>query len=257
MQSFFRRRLVQAAAVSLFVLIDPLHASDAPLTVFAAASLTDALKEVTDAYKKNTGADVRLSFASSSALARQIEAGARADLFFSADTEWVDYLQSRSLVDSSTRRDVLGNRLVLIAPADSKMTLKIAANFPLAKTLGRSRLATGDPDSVPAGRYARSALSSLGAWSDVADRVVRTDNVRVALAYVARGEAQLGIVYETDALIERKVRIVDVFPSNSHLPIVYPIVVTKNANPAAKRYADFVAGPEAAAVFKKYGFSTF
>ncbi|HTE42347.1 MAG TPA: molybdate ABC transporter substrate-binding protein, partial [Steroidobacteraceae bacterium] len=156
----------------------------------------------------------------------------------------------------STRRNVLGNRLVLIAPSDSKIALKIAPNFPLAATLGKNRLATGDPDSVPVGRYARSALTSLGVWNEIADRVVRADNVRVALAYVARGEAQLGIVYETDALIEKKVRIVDTFPASSHLPIVYPIVVTKNASPAAKGYAMFVASSEAAAIFKKYGFTS-
>jgi molybdate transport system substrate-binding protein len=232
-----------------------LMASDKPLTVFAAASLTDALKEVSDAYTKSTGIAVRLSFAASSALARQIEAGARADVFFSADTEWVDYLQQRSLVDPWTRRNVVGNRLVLIAPTDSKLNLKIGAHFPLAATLGRSRLATGDPDSVPVGRYARSALTSLGVWAEVADRVVRADNVRVALAYVARGEAQLGIVYETDALLEKNVRIVDAFPASSHTPILYPIVSTKNASAAAKKYAEFVSGAEAAAIFKKYGFT--
>jgi len=229
--------------------------SSKPLTVFAAASLTDALKEVNDAYTKTNGAPIRASFAASSALARQLEAGARADIFFAADTDWVDYLQARGLIDAKTRRDVLSNRLVLIAPKDSTLNLRIASGFPIAASLGKSRLATGDPDSVPVGRYARSALSNLGVWGDVADRIVRADNVRVALAYVARGEAALGIVYETDALIEKKVRVVDTFPVGTHLPIVYPIVITRNASPAAKGYAAFVAGPEAATIFKKYGFS--
>jgi molybdate transport system substrate-binding protein len=235
----------------------PVLAADSkPLTVFAAASLTDALKEVSDAYTKATGVPMRLSFAASSALARQIEAGAQADIFFSADTDWVDYLQSRSLLDSATRTDILGNRLVLIAPVDSKVNLHIAPNFPIAAALGKSRLATGDPDSVPVGRYARSALTTLGVWSDVADRVVRADNVRVALAYVARGEAALGIVYETDAMIEKKVRVVDTFPANAHLPIIYPLALTRNAAPAAKDFAAYIAGKDAANIFKKYGFSS-
>ena len=232
-------------------------ASDAakPITVFAAASLTDALTEISNAYTKISNVPVRLSFASSSALARQLEGGARADVFFSADVEWVDYLQARTLINPSTRKDVLSNRLVLIAPVDSKLQLRIAHNFPIAATLGKGRLATGDPDSVPVGRYARSALTSLGVWSDVADRVVRADNVRVALAYVARGEAALGIVYETDALIENKVRIVATFPADSHLPIVYPLALTRTAAPAAKDFATFVAGKDAMAIFAKYGFS--
>ncbi len=229
--------------------------SAASLTVFAAASLTDALNEVNVAYTKLGGVPVRASYAASSALARQIEAGAQADIFFSADLDWIDYLQTRGLVDAASRKNVLGNRLVLIAPADSKVSLKIAPNFPLAAAIGKSRLATGDPDSVPVGRYARSALTTLGVWGEIADRLVRADNVRIALAYVARGEAALGIVYETDAVIEKKVRIVDTFPADTHLPIVYPIVLTKTAHPEAKRYETFVVGAEAGTIFKKYGFS--
>ncbi|HYM35026.1 MAG TPA: molybdate ABC transporter substrate-binding protein [Steroidobacteraceae bacterium] len=225
------------------------------LTVFAAASLTDALKEVSDAYVKDGGVPTRLSFGSSSALARQIEAGAKADVFFSADIDWVDYLQARNLIAPSTRKNILSNRLVLIAAADNKINLRIAPNFALATAIGKGRLATGDPDSVPVGRYARSALMKLGVWDQIAGRVVRADNVRVALEYVARGEATLGIVYTTDALIEKKVRIVDTFPVNTHLPIVYPIVLTRSASPAAKSYEAFVAGSEAAAIFKKYGFT--
>jgi molybdate transport system substrate-binding protein len=252
------RALRSVLAVLLAAFLGSANAADQgkqPITVFAAASLTDALNEVNDAYTKSGGVPIRASYAASSTLARQIEAGAKADVFFSADLDWVDYLQSRSLVNAATRKNVLSNRLVLIAPADSKWSLKIAPNFPLAETIGKSRLATGDPDSVPVGRYARSALTTLGVWGDVADRVVRTDNVRVALAYVARGEAAVGIVYETDALIEKKVRVVDTFPGNTHLPIVYPIVLTKTASADAKSYAAFVASAEAAAIFKKYGFS--
>jgi molybdate transport system substrate-binding protein len=258
MQPTFTRRSL--FALLLIAIASHFSASAAdpaakPLTVFAAASLTDALKEVNDAYTKATGVPVRVSFAASSALARQIEAGAQADVFFSADTDWVDYLQSRSLIDSATRVDVLSNRLVLIAPVDSKINLHIAPNFPIAAALGKSRLATGDPDSVPVGRYARSALTTLGVWNDVADRVVRADNVRVALAYVARGEAALGIVYATDAMIEKKVRVLDTFPASTHLPIVYPLTLTRNAAPAAKDYAVYISGKDAAAVFKKYGFN--
>lgn len=226
-----------------------------PLTVFAAASLTDALNEVNAAYKKAKGVEVRSSYAASSALARQIEAGAKADVFFSADLDWVDYLQQRNLIDPATRKNVLSNRLVLVAPADSKIRLPIKQNFPLAAAIGESRLATGDPDSVPAGRYAKSALTSLGVWDSVANRIVRAENVRVALAYVARGEAQFGIVYETDALIEKKVRVVDAFPPTSHSPIVYPVAAVKSSRPGAKDYLAFVAGSEAAAIFSKYGFT--
>jgi molybdate transport system substrate-binding protein len=251
-----RRALLVALLSSVTAFSLPVRAADGkPLTVFAAASLTDALTEVNDAYMKVSSVPIRASYAASSALARQIEAGAQADVFFSADTDWVDYLQTRSLVNAQTRRNILGNRLVLIAPADSKTALRIAPNFPIAAAIGKSRLATGDPDSVPVGRYARSALTTLGVWSDVADRVVRADNVRVALAYVARGEAALGIVYEIDVFIEKKVRVVDTFPADTHLPIVYPLVLMRNAAPHAKGYAEFVAGPEAAKIFRKYGFS--
>jgi molybdate transport system substrate-binding protein len=173
-------------------------------------------------------------------LARQIEAGANADVFFSADAEWVDYLQARALIEPSTRQNALSNRLVLVAPADSQADLRIAPHFPLAAAIGKGRLATGDPDSVPVGRYARSALRSLEVWSDVADRLVRADNVRVALAYVARGEARFAVVYETDALIEK----------------MYPLALTRNAAPAANDYVAFVTGAAAAAIFKKYGFGT-
>ena len=225
------------------------------VTVFAAASLTDALKEASDAYTKSSGVPIRLSFAASSAMARQIEAGAKADVFFSADLDWVDYLQSRGLIDAKSRHNVLSNGLVMIAPLDSKIQLHIQPNFPLADILGKARLATGDPDSVPVGRYARAALMSLGVWNRIADRIVRADNVRTALAYVARGEAKLGIVYATDARIEPKVRIVDTFPENTHSPILYPIALTRTASPQAKQYLDFIAGPVAAAIFQRYGFT--
>ena len=225
------------------------------LTVFAAASLTNALQELGDGFTRETSIPVRFSFASSAALARQIESGSPADIFFSADLEWMDYLQTRNLIQRDTRHDVLGNRLVLIAPADSKIQLKIEPHFPLASTLGKGRLTTGDPDSVPVGRYAREALTTLGVWDAVADRLVRADSVRSALAFVDRGEAPLGIVYQTDALIDKHVRVVDVFPATSHLPIVYPIALTLAAKPEAARFVAYIRGPAGDAIFKAYGFS--
>ena len=230
-------------------------ADKASITVFAAASLTNVLQELGDGFTRQTSIPVRFSFAASSALARQIENGAPADVFFSADLEWMDYLQTRNLIQRDTRRDALGNRLVLIAPADSKINLKIEPRFPLTKALGTGRLATGDPDSVPVGRYAREALTTLGVWNDVADRMVRADSVRSALAFVDRGEAPLGIVYETDALIDKRVRVVDVFPANSHLPIVYPIALTNAARPNASRFVAYIRGPAGDVAFKAYGFA--
>jgi molybdate transport system substrate-binding protein len=226
-----------------------------PITVFGAASLTNVLQELGDSFTKETSIPVRFSFAASSALARQIESGSPADVFFSADLEWMDYLQTRNLIQRDTRQDALGNRLVLIASADSTIKLKIEPHFPLAAALGKGRLATGDPDAVPAGRYARQALTALGVWNDVADRIVRADSVRSALAFVDRGEAPLGIVYETDALIDKRVRVVDVFPANSHLPIIYPVALTKEARSEAARFVAFIRGPAGDLAFKAYGFT--
>jgi molybdate transport system substrate-binding protein len=225
------------------------------ITVFAAASLTNVLQELGDRFTKETSIPVRFSFAASSTLARQIENGAPADIFLSADLEWMDYLQARNLIRRDTRHDVLGNRLVLIAPADRRIELKIEPRFPLASVLGTGRLATGDPDTVPVGRYAREALTTLGVWNDVADRLVRADSVRSALAFVDRGEAPLGIVYETDALIDKHVRVVDVFPAGSHKPIVYPIALTGAAKTDAARFVAYIRGPEGGDAFKAYGFT--
>ncbi|HEY4365651.1 MAG TPA: molybdate ABC transporter substrate-binding protein [Steroidobacteraceae bacterium] len=229
--------------------------SQQPLLVFGASSLTNVLDEIGAAYTRETGQPVKFSYAASSVLAKQVEAGARADVFFSADTDWMDYLQQRNLIDKSTRKELLGNRLVLVAPADSQIQLKIAPNFPLAAALGKGRLATGDPDSVPVGKYARTALTSLGVWNDVADKLVRAENVRSALAFIARGEAPLGIVYETDAKVDKNVRVVDAFPASSHLPITYPVATTAVAQPAAAAFVTYLRGETAAAAFRKYGFT--
>jgi molybdate transport system substrate-binding protein len=224
------------------------------LLVFAAASLTNVLGELSPVWEKQAGVTVKLSFAASSVLARQIEAGGAANVFVSADQEWMDYLQSRNLLDKASRRNLVANGLVLIAPADSKVELTIAPGFPLFEALAGGRLSTGDPDTVPVGRYARSALMALGAWDEVADRLVRADNVRSAMMFVARGEAPLGIVYTTDALIDKKVRIVDTFPFNTHNPITYPAAAMRSASPEALAYLAYLAGTEAAPVWKRYGF---
>jgi molybdate transport system substrate-binding protein len=224
------------------------------LIVLAASSLTDALNEIGPAFTAVAHRGVKLSYAASSALAKQIEAGAPADAFMSADTDWMDYLQTRSLIDTSTRFTVLGNRLVLISPADSTVTIKIEPHFALAKLLGDGRLATGNPDSVPVGKYAKTALTNLGVWSAVSDKIAAADNVRAALALVARGEAPLGIVYRTDALVEKKVRIVADFPARSHDPIVYPAATTAHAQPGAADFVKFLGTPAAQAIFAKYGF---
>ena len=226
------------------------------LLIFAAASLSDALEAVDRAFTEATGARVSASYAASSVLAKQIEAGAPADVFFSADLAWVDYLEKRGLLKVGSRRDVLGNALVLVAPVGSTLQLRIAPGFDLAGALGGGRLAIADPDAVPAGEYARAALTKLGAWSRVSDRVVRGENVRAALAYVARGEAPLGIVYRTDAQAEKRVRVVDVFPADSHPPITYPVALTARAPPEAARLVEFLTGEAAREIFTRYGFST-
>jgi molybdate transport system substrate-binding protein len=225
------------------------------ILVFAAASLNDALREIGTAYERTSAVQIKMSFDASSNMARQIEAGAPADVFFSADTAWMDYLQSRNLIQPNTRRDVVGNRLVLIAPAQSRVGLRIAPHFPLAAALGSGRLATGDPDSVPVGRYARSALTALGVWDAVAARLVRAENVRAALVYVARGEAPLGIVYASDALVDKGVRVVDTFPDNTHEPIVYPVALTKSARSEAAGFVTYLAGAQGHLIFVKYGFT--
>lgn len=231
------------------------RAADPELLVFGAASLTDALDEVAASYTRETGQSVKLSYAASSALARQLEAGARADVFLSADAEWMDYAQARGLIDPKTRRDLLSNRLVLIAPAGSDVKLEVAPGFPLARALAGGRLATGDPDYVPVGRYARAALTALGVWSDVSDRLVRAENVRAALAFVSRGEAPLGVVYATDARVDPGVRVVGVFPESSHPPIVYPAAVTMTARAGARRFLEYLSSAPARKIFAQHGFA--
>ncbi|MBS0469992.1 MAG: molybdate ABC transporter substrate-binding protein [Proteobacteria bacterium] len=241
------------AAASLVVL--PMTAQAADVVVFAAASLTDALGDVGKAYKAKTGKDVVFSFAASSALARQIESSSGADMFMSADLDWMDYLDNRGLIAHDTRTNLLGNRLVLIAPSDSNIAVRIAPHFDLLGALNGGRLSVADPDSVPAGKYARTALTTLGVWNNVVNHLVNAENVRVALAYVARAEAPLGIVYATDAYSDKHVRIVGSFPDSSHPPIVYPVALTRDARPEAKAFLVFLSDSEARATFEKNGFT--
>lgn len=247
--------------VALLLLAGPvapavLAQGGATLTVFAAASLKNALDETAAIYERKAGGKVAVSYAASSALARQIEALAPADVFISADLDWMDYLQSRGLIRSESRVDLFGNQLVLIAPRGSPLSLVIGPDMPIARALGDGRLAMADPDGVPAGKYGKSALAALGVWGAVAPRVARAENVRAALAFVARGESPLGIVYQTDAAAERKVRTVGVFPAGTYPPIVYPAAVTAaSKRTAAADFIRFLRSVEAAAAFEKHGFT--
>jgi molybdate transport system substrate-binding protein len=252
------RRALNCSLAALVLVFLPGHAggqTPAPLTVFAAASLTDSLKAAAAAYKAKTGIDVTLSFGASSTLARQIEQGARADLFLSADTDWMDYLQKKGLIVKASRKDLLGNQLVLVASPGTKPAPKIAPHFNLASALGDRRLALADPASVPAGKYAKEALTALGVWDSIAAKVVQAENVRVALEYVARGEAPYGIVYATDAKAAPQVRVVGTFPENTHAAIIYPAALTRTASPGAKAFLDFLGSAPARAIFEKAGFA--
>jgi molybdate transport system substrate-binding protein len=226
------------------------------LTVFAAASLKEALDEAGRQFQRSNGQKVAVSYAASSALAKQIENGAPADIFISADLDWMDYVARRKLVRAGTRANLLRNRLVLIAPADSKVQAEIKAGFPLAMLLGGGKLSMADPDSVPAGKYGKAALEKLGVWSSVQGRVARTENVRAALNFVARGEASLGIVYQTDANAENKVRVVARFPQDTYPAIIYPVaVIASSKHAAAPVFVNYLKSTEARATFEKYGFS--
>ncbi|HEX4272813.1 MAG TPA: molybdate ABC transporter substrate-binding protein [Rhizomicrobium sp.] len=248
----------RATLLSLLLLLQPSVAfaqPAAPLTVFAAASLTDSLKAVADAYKAKTGESITLSFGASSTIARQIEQGAPAEIFMSADTDWMDYLAKGGHIMDGTRKDLLGNQLVLVAASDARPAPRIAPHFDLAGALGDGRLALADPSSVPAEKYGKAALTALGVWDSIAPKVAQAENVRVALEYVARGEAPYGIVYATDAKVAPSVRVVGVFPENTHPPIVYPVALTKTASPAAQSFLTFLEGSEARAIFEKAGFT--
>lgn len=230
--------------------------SQTTVVVFAAASLKTALDEIGKEWTTATGKKVTFSYAASSALAKQIEQGAPADLFASADLKWMDYAAEKKLIEPSSRKNLLGNTLVLIAPADAKTDLKIEKGFPLAAAIGDGKLAAGDPKSVPAGAYAEAALKSLGVWEAVSPKIAGAENVRAALAFVARKEAPFGIVYGSDAKSEPLVRVVGVFPEDSHPPIVYPFAVTSaSKNAHAREFLDYLSSAKARAVFEGQGFS--
>lgn len=242
---------------ALFLPHDVASAQRRDVLVFAAASLQTSLDALIEPATRATGVRMRISYAASSALARQIESGAPAGLFISADLDWMNYLDERKLVRRDSRRNLLGNRLVLIAPRGHAVSLAIGPRFPLLKALGRDRLAMAHPDAVPAGKYAKAALTSLGVWQDVEGRIAAAENVRAALLLVARGEAPLGVVYHTDAIAEPSVRIVGTFPADTHPPIVYPMALTTTAGADAAAVATFLGTPAARAVFERDGFLTF
>ena len=251
----FRRTFLALLAICASLSATPTLADPPKLLVFAAASLKNALDDVDAAYAKQSGVTPGASYAASSVLARQIEQGAPADVFVSADVDWMDYLAKRKLIATESRRALLTNHLALIAGATSTTRLTIRKGFPLAQTLGAGgRLAVAGPD-VPAGKYGRASLQALGVWDSVKDQLAPAQNVRGALAFVAQGEAPLGIVYDTDAKAEPKVRIVGLFPDSSHPPIVYPIAITTGSHsPAATGYVAFLESSKGAAIFRKYGF---
>ncbi len=259
-QASDRRSLAALArrAIVLAMLLAPLQARAEQLTMFAAASLTDAMKDISALWVKAGHEPVRFSFSASSTLARQIEQGAPANLFASADEKWADYLDKKGLLAAGTRKSLVGNDLVLVVEAGKPQHLTIDPHLNIPALLGPDgRLATGDPAHVPVGLYAEQALRKLGLWDAVAPHLARTDDVRSALLLVERGEAPAGIVYSTDAAISKGVMVAGVFPDSSHDPVSYPFAVTKAGDTAeARAFLTFLTGPEAHAVFVKRGFKT-
>lgn len=252
------RLLLLIAVLLVSSVAEPLAAQDSRVRVAAAASLREALDAVGSEYARMHGTQVVITYAASSALARQIMAGAPFDVFVSADVEWMDYLARHALVATDTRRNLLGNALVLIAPRNARNPvsgLRIGAQFALATALDGGKLAIANPDAVPAGRYAKAALERLGVWSAVEKNVARAENVRAALTFVSRGEAPLGIVYLTDALADPGVKVIDTFSADPHAPIIYPAAVLRTSRaPAATEFFTFLRAPPAQAIWRRHGF---
>lgn len=223
------------------------------ITVYAAASLTDVMAAIEAQYEKQNKIQIKTSYAGSSTLAKQIEAGAPANLFISADEQWMNYLQNKKLVKSSERVNLLGNRLVLITPKQQPLKIQMNKNFNLGSVI-TGKVCTGDTKSVPVGKYAKQSLTALGWWNQLEPKLVETADVRAALNFVARGECQVGIVYATDAAINKNVIISGVFPENTHTPIIYPIGIVKN-NMNTMKFYHFLQGDQAKAIFKQYGFT--
>jgi molybdate transport system substrate-binding protein len=256
-----RRRWLLGAIVGLgtsawLLPVGLAEAQPRDVIVFAAASLKNALDDIKTQYERDTGKRVTISYAASSTLAKQIEAAAPADIFVSADLDWMDYLAERKLIKPGSRVNLLGNSIVLIAPADSTASITIGPNFPLASLLGDGRLAMADTNAVPAGKYGKAALEKLGVWSAIADRIAPAENVRAALLLVSRGESPLGIVYRTDAAADPTVKVIATFPSGTHPPIIYPMaLVAGSTNPDAEAFVMDLRSPSATRLFEKQGFT--
>jgi molybdate transport system substrate-binding protein len=253
-------RLIAGLALAMAGLFGPAPkpamAQSRDVVIFAAASLKNALDGINAQWQREAGKKAVISYAASSALARQIEQGAPADLFIPADLDWMDYVQQRNLIKAGTRVDLLGNRIVLIADKSSTLTTKLAPGVDLAGLLGSGRLAMADVKAVPAGKYGKAALEALKIWPTVENKVAQAENVRAALLLVSRGEAPLGIVYQTDAAADPNVKIVDAFPENTHPPIVYPVAVTaRSAHPDAAALLAYLKSAKARPLFEKQGFA--
>ena len=259
MPGYRRTFAVMVAVIALLLTVGGLprqvRAQGKDVVVLAAASLKNALDDAAAAWTKQTGKATRISYAASSALAKQIEAGIPADVFISADVPWMDYVAERKLIKPPSRTNFLGNQIVLIAGKDSRIDLRIEKGFGLRAALGDGLLAMGNVDAVPAGRYGKAALETLGVWASVADRVAQAENARMALILVSRGEAPLGIVYRTDAVSDPAVRIIGAFPDGTHPPIIYPMAVLANStSPDAQAFVDYLKSPAAWPFFEKQGF---
>ena len=247
--------LLTAAVLTLAAGTVPAAAQGRDVLVFAAASLKNALDDIAAQWQRESGKKVAISYAASNTLIKQIEQGAPADMFISADTDWMDYVEKKDLIRKDTRVNLLGNKIVLIAPRDSKTTVDVKQGFDLAKALDGGKLALANVDAVPAGKYGKAALEKLGAWDGVKGSIAQAENVRAALLLVARGEANLGIVYSTDAAAEPNVKIVGIFPAGSHPPIIYPAALAKaTKSPDAKTFLDLLKSTRARPAFEKQGF---
>ncbi|ADP69407.1 molybdenum ABC transporter, periplasmic molybdate-binding protein [Rhodomicrobium vannielii ATCC 17100] len=255
----FRSRFVatvSAALLSAALLVPQAIAQETkPVIVFAAASLKNALDAISADWQKETGKSVKTSYAASSALAKQLEQDAPADIFISADLDWMNYVEKKALIDTASRENLLGNAIVLIAPKDSTATIELKEGADLGKLVGDGRLAVGTVTSVPAGKYGKAALEKLGLWSQVENKLAQAESVRAALLLVSRGEAPLGIVYASDAVSDANVKVIASFPASSHPPIIYPIALTTKAGEDAKSFYAYVKSPKAAPHFEKQGFT--
>jgi molybdate transport system substrate-binding protein len=248
--------LLVAAGLASIAGALPAVAQGKDVVIFAAASLKNALDDIAGQWQRETGKKVVVSYAASNTLIKQIEQGAPADIFISADLDWMDYGQQKDLIKSDSRSNLLGNRLVLIAPKDSSVSANIQPGFDLAALLKGGRLAMGNVDAVPAGKYGKASLEKLGVWDSVKDKIAQAESVRAALLFVSRGEAPLGIVYQTDAAADPSVKIVGTFPENTHPPIIYPVALTKEStNADAQAFLNYLRSPAARAAFERQGFA--